>query len=86
MSPVNYISDGYADGFPVYDMAECPNCGYYFEESYDSWEEPYCPHCGQHLDWYLKKCEFCEYSSEEYDRKCCDCNFGNLYKERSSRE
>lgn len=25
---VLYSGDGYADGYMVYDMAECPNCGY----------------------------------------------------------
>ena len=37
--------DGYADGYPVYDVWECSVCGYAFEDD----EEPtykYCPDCG----------------------------------------
>lgn len=39
------ISDGYADGFPVYDEWECSSCGRIIEAD----EEPtlkYCPQCG----------------------------------------
>ena len=39
-------SDGYADGYPVYDIWSCSECGEYFDE----WdEEPiwnFCPNCG----------------------------------------
>ena len=46
-----YIGDGYSDGYMVYDSAECPRCGYIYEEDDGVWGEPYCPHCGQALDW-----------------------------------
>jgi hypothetical protein len=49
---VLYSGDGYADGEMVYDMAECPNCGWEFEEGDKDWEEPYCCHCGQQLEWF----------------------------------
>ena len=42
------ISDGDADGFPVYDEWECSCCGVVFED-----EEPpykYCPNCGAKMD------------------------------------
>ena len=48
---VLYSSDGYADGYMVYDMAECPNCGYEYEEGDKDWGLPFCPNCGQSLDW-----------------------------------
>ena len=48
---VNYSGDGYSDGKLVYDLAECPNCGYDYEESDYIWKEPFCPHCGQALKW-----------------------------------
>ena len=48
---VNYTSDGFADGAPVNDMAECPVCGYEYEDGESVWGEPYCPHCGQALKW-----------------------------------
>lgn len=42
--------DGFADGYPVYDTAICPNCDREFEveceEHYD-----YCPTCGQKIKW-----------------------------------
>ena len=41
-------ADGYADGFPVYDIFKCPACG----RQIDDWEEE--PHhciCGQALEW-----------------------------------
>lgn len=47
---VNYISDGYADGYPVHDTATCPNCTRIFEV-YDEEHYNYCPNCGQHLNW-----------------------------------
>lgn len=46
-----FCSDGFADGSPVYDYAECPGCGYSYEEGDKDWGEPYCPHCGMPLDW-----------------------------------
>lgn len=46
-----YSGDGYSDGSLVYDMANCPACDYFFEESDDCWEADYCPNCGQRLDW-----------------------------------
>lgn len=49
--PVIYDYDGYADGNPVYDIAYCPECDYEFDEGKAPWGEPYCPHCGQMLDW-----------------------------------
>lgn len=48
---VIYSGNGFADGSMVYDMAECPNCGYEYEQGDKDWKEPYCPRCGQHLDW-----------------------------------
>ena len=48
---VIYESDGYADGAPVYDTAECPTCGYAYEEDDKDWQLPYCPNCGQALKW-----------------------------------
>lgn len=47
---VNYIADGYADGYPVYDTAICPNCTRIFEV-FDEEHYKYCPTCGQHLNW-----------------------------------
>lgn len=39
-------ADGYADGYPVYDMWSCPVCG----KRFDEWEEKpdwnFCPNCG----------------------------------------
>ncbi len=50
MSKTPYIwGDGYSDGYPVYDMYDCPNCGRSYEidgEKYD-----FCPNCGQAIDW-----------------------------------
>lgn len=48
---VVYSGDGYANGYMVYDMAECPNCGYESEYGDDNWDEPYCCRCGQRLKW-----------------------------------
>lgn len=48
---VLYSGDGYADGQMVYDMAECPNCGYDYEDGDKDWGLPFCPNCGQSLDW-----------------------------------
>lgn len=46
-----YEGDGYIDGEIAYDTALCPNCDAYFEEGDFIWEKPYCPSCGQALDW-----------------------------------
>lgn len=48
---VLYSGDGYADGYMVYDMAECPNCGYEYEDGDKDWGLPFCPNCGQALNW-----------------------------------
>ncbi len=48
---VLYRGDGYADGCMVYDMAECPNCGYEYEDGDKDWGLPFCPGCGQSLIW-----------------------------------
>ena len=48
---VEYESDGFADGNPVYDAASCPNCGYLFEQDTLIWMSNFCPTCGQALDW-----------------------------------
>lgn len=45
--PCDVFGDGYADGHPVYDTYECPNCGKKYEIEYDEYE--YCPNCGQHM-------------------------------------
>lgn len=48
---VIYESDGDADGFPVYDMARCPNCDTLIMDDEANWGEPYCMKCGQALKW-----------------------------------
>ena len=48
---VLYSGDGYADGYMVYDMAECPNCGREFEDGDETWNCNFCPDCGQALKW-----------------------------------
>ena len=53
---VNYIADGYADGYPVYDTATCPNCDRIFEV-YDEEHYKYCPNCGQKLNWSDEVCQ-----------------------------
>jgi len=42
--------DGYADGFPVYDMWSCSVCGWDCDgvDEEPTWD--YCPHCGAHMD------------------------------------
>jgi DNA-directed RNA polymerase subunit RPC12/RpoP len=45
--PLEY--DGYADGFPVYDLWECSQC----QEEHSGDEDtltPYCPHCGAKME------------------------------------
>lgn len=46
-----YEGDGYVDGELVYDTAFCPNCNNIFEYDSWNWKDPYCPKCGQDLDW-----------------------------------
>ena len=41
----NLVSDGYADGYPMWD-AFCPKCGCGLEDS-----DAFCPDCGQMIDW-----------------------------------
>ena len=48
---VLYSGDGYADGYMVYNMAECPNCGYKYEDGDKDWGLSFCPNCGQKLNW-----------------------------------
>ena len=48
---VLYSGDGYADGYMVYDIAECPNCGYEYEYGDKDWGLPFCPNCSQKLNW-----------------------------------
>jgi PHP family Zn ribbon phosphoesterase len=49
---VNYSYDGYADGHPVLDMAECPSCGEQFEDGDNIFQNAnYCPKCGQKIKW-----------------------------------
>ena len=48
---VLYSGDGYANGYMVYDMAECPNCGYEYEDGDKDWGLSFCPSCGQKLNW-----------------------------------
>ena len=45
----DFESDGYADGYPVYDTWICPNCGEHYEVEFDHYD--YCPKCGQRIDW-----------------------------------
>lgn len=52
---VMYSGDGYADGYMVYDIANCPNCDYEFEDGDDNWNSPYCCRCGQRLKWEEEK-------------------------------
>ena len=47
--PIVTESDGYADGYPVWEFY-CPNCDYSLGEVDDP-RMPYCPACGQALDW-----------------------------------
>jgi len=49
---VELEGDGYADGELVYDYGRCPKCGWSFEEGDKDWEEPFCCHCGQKLEWF----------------------------------
>ena len=42
------ISDGDADGYPVYDEWECSECGVVFEDEKPPYK--YCPNCGAKMD------------------------------------
>ena len=44
----DYESDGYADGYMVYDTWICPNCGKKYEVDHDDYK--HCPECGQAID------------------------------------
>ena len=48
---VIYQYDGYADGCPVCDVANCPNCNEEFEDGALTWDAEFCPSCGQRLKW-----------------------------------
>lgn len=55
---VRYSYDGYFNGEPVVDMAECPTCERYFEFGDENWESSFCPKCGQALKWEVaEECE-----------------------------
>lgn len=56
---VELEGDGYAYGTDeiVYDSGRCPICGWEFEEGNKDWEEPYCCHCGQKLEWFDNEAE-----------------------------
>ena len=43
-----FESDGYADGYPVYDTWICPRCGHNYEVDSDKFD--YCPKCGKRID------------------------------------
>ena len=45
----DFVSDGYAYGFPVYDTWICPSCGTIYD-IYSS-DYDYCPNCGQRIEW-----------------------------------
>ena len=46
--------DGYADGFLVYEVI-CPECDALLDDEYDAdlKHDPFCPYCGQRLNWDL---------------------------------
>ena len=44
-----FESNGYADGYPVYDTWICPRCGTNYEVDSDKFD--YCPKCGKRIDW-----------------------------------
>ena len=48
--------DGYSDGFPVYSVWKCSNCGAEFE--CEDMDFHYCPRCGAYMDKESKD-EFC---------------------------
>ncbi len=54
-TPKKLIYEGDGDGELVYDTAFCPNCNNIFEYDSWNWKDPYCPKCGQALDWEEKE-------------------------------
>ena len=48
-----FESDGYADGYPVYDTWICPRCGHNYEVDSDKFD--YCPKCGKRIDWDMEE-------------------------------
>jgi rubrerythrin len=54
---VELEGDGYSDGEIVYDHGKCPKCGWIFDDGDKDWEEPYCCHCGQKLEWFDNEAE-----------------------------
>lgn len=47
----------YPNGDIANDTAICPSCNWITEISEDLWGEPFCPHCGQALDWETEAAE-----------------------------
>lgn len=45
----DFVSDGHAYGYPVYDTWICPSCGTIYD-IYSS-DYDYCPNCGQRIYW-----------------------------------
>lgn len=45
----DFVSDGHAYGYPIYDTWICPSCGTIYD-IYSS-DYDYCPNCGQRIDW-----------------------------------
>lgn len=72
-----FSGDGYADGKMVYDMAECPNCGFEYEESDSVWGMPFCPKCGQKLDWTMEDEEPEESENEDAEPEESDVEDAN---------
>lgn len=60
---LHYEYDGYADGYPVYDMAYCPNCGRFFEVDGEHFKN--CPDCTQALDWTMEVVIGVDWSEED---------------------
>ena len=51
-SPVKVKYDEFnSDEVAGFETASCPSCEWGFEDFEDIWKEPFCPHCGQALDW-----------------------------------
>ena len=45
---------GYISGH-ITDLSICPNCGVIFSKEVEKIQPEYCPKCGQHLIWELKR-------------------------------
>lgn len=45
----DFVSDGHAYGYPIYDTWICPSCGTIYD-IYSS-DYDYCPNCGQRIYW-----------------------------------